>query len=98
MCDAFVPGSDIGSFRSGRTGLCTSEAKPDDVAMDYNSRLRGAAHFRVQTRNLRKIKMSMRYFVDLSDFYVSSWGSVLDFWREPPAKHIRLRKSEPDRN
>ena len=95
----FVPSSDIGSVRSGRHGVPTSDAETDFTVWAYNSQLRGAGTFLSSYSESTQNLGSTGYLVHLSDFRVRSYGSVSDFRGESPAKPIGLcsgssRKSE----
>ena len=71
--------SDIGSVRSGRHGVPTSDAEGDFTVWIYNSRLRGVSTFLSSYSESTQNLGSIGYLMDLSDFRVLSYGSVSDF-------------------
>ena len=85
-----VPSSDIGSTRSVRLGPLTYEAKPDVVAVVYNSQLCGDITFLSSYSKYTQNLGSIEYLMDLSDFRVPSYGLVSDLRGESPVKPIGL--------
>ena len=97
----FVPSSDIGSVRSDRHGVPTSDAELYFTTWGYNSRLRRASTFLNSDSESTQNLGSICYSVHLSDFCVPSYGSVSDFRGESLLKAVGLcsvssRKSETD--
>ena len=90
-----MPSSDIGSVRSDRHGVPTSDGETDVTVWAYNSRLRGASTFLSSYSESTQNLGSIGYLVDLSDFCVLSYGSVSDFRLETDQSPTVWTKDSP---
>ena len=90
-----MPSSDIGSVRSGRHGVPTSDAETDFTVWAYNSRFWGASTFLSSYSESTQNLGSIGYLVDLSDFRVLSYYSVSDFRLETEQSPTVWTKDSP---
>ena len=97
----FVPSLDIGSVRSDRHGVPNSDGETGVIVWASNSRFRRYIIFLKTDSESTQNLGSIVHLMKLSDFCVSSYGSVSDFRGESLVQTVGLcsvssRKSETE--
>ena len=97
----FMPSSDIGSVRSDRHGVPTSDGETNVTVWASNSGFRRDIIFLMADSESTQNLGSIWHLMELSDFCVSSYGSVSDFRGESLVQtaglcYVSSRKSETE--